>query len=209
MIGFVENPLLEAIFPSKCGLCARFGPAICDNCMREFQALDSTPKPGSAELDMTVSLFNYCTRAEQAVHRLKYDRITSLVSPLAQLMRHGYDQQGLDRFDMVIPVPIHWRRWMLRGFNQSLYLSEAMPKGKVQTNVLYRIKATRPQVGLTREQRALNMSGAFWANERAKGRSVLLIDDVSTSGNTAEQCALALKKSGCTEVGLLTLTGSN
>ncbi|HJP83084.1 MAG TPA: hypothetical protein VJ835_06210, partial [Fimbriimonadaceae bacterium] len=157
----MENPLLEAIFPSKCGLCGRFGPAICDNCMSEFQALDSTPKPGSDAVDITISLFNYCTRAEQAVHRLKYDRITSLVRPLAKLMRSGYDHQRLERFDLVIPVPIHWRRWMLRGFNQSLYLSEGMPRGKVRTNVLYRIKATRPQVGLTREQRALNMRGAF------------------------------------------------
>jgi len=122
-------------------------------------------------------------------------------------MREGYEASGLDSADAIVPIPIHWSRRAMRGFNQAEELCRHLPSEKVSTDLLFRIKATKPQVGLDREARVRNLLGAFRASIDAKGMHVLLVDDVTTSGHTAEECAEALLKAGATEVSLLTLTG--
>lgn len=143
------------------------------------------------------------------MRRLKYSRITSLIYPLASMMREGYDRQGLDDYDLILPIPIHWRRKAWRGFNQAEALASALPKDKLRVDLLTRIKHTTPQVQLNREQRAQNLVGAFRADPAVAGKAILLIDDVCTSGHTAEQCALALLEQKAYQVGLLSLTGES
>jgi len=137
---------------------------------------------------------------------LKYNRITSLAPPLAALMYEGYEHLRLDP-DAIVPIPIHWSRRAMRGFNQAESLCQALPKDRVRLDLVRRVRATKPQVGLDRDERRRNLVGAFRASEGAKGLRVLLVDDVSTSGHTAEECAKALIAQGAAEVGLLTLTG--
>jgi len=103
--------------------------------------------------------------------------------------------------DFVVPVPIHWRRRCDRGFNQSELLCEEWPLERVSFDVLARIRATRPQVGLTLEERRNNLKGAFHASPSVAGKSVILIDDVYTSGGTVNECAKTLKQNGARWVG--------
>jgi ComF family protein len=204
----VLDRVLDWIYPPRCGLCARFDPlSLCSTCADEFQVQDLAPRELQGSISEVVALYKYESRAAQAVRRLKYSRVTSLVDPLAVLMRSGYDRLELEEFDLIVPIPIHWRRRAMRGFNQAEALASQLPKEKLRIDCLARIKATRPQVGLNREQRIRNMKGAFRATPEVNAKSVLLIDDVTTSGHTAEQCALALLENGATKVGLLTLTG--
>lgn len=201
------SALLDWIYPHKCGLCARFGAdAICSSCLTEFSRC---PEPGAscqAPLDFQASLFLHESRAAQAVRRLKYSRVTSLIHPLAELIREGFESLGENEWDAVVPIPIHWTRRSSRGFNQAECLCSALPREIVRPSILKRTRRTRPQVGLDQAHRARNLRGAFRASSEVVGLRILLVDDVTTSGHTARECAQALKQAGAVSVGLLTLT---
>jgi competence protein ComFC len=204
----VPSPFLEWVYPSKCGLCGLLNrEAICEDCRQGFRNQDSSPRELPGPVSLAFAIYAYEDRASQAVRRLKYSRTTSLAGPLADMVRTAYDQQGMDRYDLIVPIPIHWRRRAFRGFNQAEELASQLPIEKLDCKSLRRIRFTRPQVGLDLESRKKNLVGAFRASPSVAGKSVLLIDDVTTSGHTAEQCALALLEKGATQVGLLALTG--
>jgi ComF family protein len=145
--------------------------------------------------------------ARRLVHRLKYSDRGDLAKPLgAWMARAGADV--LADADAVVPVPLHPLRLWKRRFNQAAALAQAMAKvgGKpFEPRWLMRIKATRSQVGLTREQRAANMQGAFRAAPGAplSGLRIVLVDDVLTSGATANAAARALLRAGAADVDLV------
>jgi ComF family protein len=113
---------------------------------------------------------------------------------------------------MLVPVPLSRWRLIQRQFNQAALLAGELGR---QTGIplaplaLTRVRATRSQVGMTREQRRRNVAGAFRVPERARaslhGRSVLLIDDVVTTGATVEACARVLRRAGAARVDVLAL----
>ncbi|HXA65093.1 MAG TPA: ComF family protein, partial [Bryobacteraceae bacterium] len=112
-------------------------------------------------------------------------------------------------FDVIVPMPLHWRKRWQRGFNQSALLaSEIGRRTNIPLrNVLRRIRPTATQAGLTNAKRRQNVSGAFHSRPRPSlhGQRVLLVDDVMTTGATAASCARALKMAGAKRVTLLTL----
>ncbi len=142
-------------------------------------------------------------------HQLKYGDRLDLAGPMgAWMARAGDDLLG--EADLLIPVPLHRLRLAARRFNQSALLARAISRTSgvpVDTDTLHRRKATSPQVGLTRSQRAANVQGAFRvAPERAlavEGRAVVLVDDVLTSGATINAAARALLRAGAGRVDVL------
>jgi ComF family protein len=124
---------------------------------------------------------------------------------MAEMMLQGSERLGLSNFDLVVPVPIHWSRRSMRGFNQSELLAEKLPG--VCRSALVRRRRTRAQARLSREERIDNLAGAFRARPIVSGKSVLLVDDVLTSGETARECARALAASGATEIAILAFAG--
>src|SRR5580692_2749194 len=145
--------------------------------------------------------------ARRLVHRLKYSDRGELAAPMgAWMARAGADV--LAEADAITPVPLHARRLWTRRFNQAAALGREIARraGKpFEPALLQRIKATRSQVGLTREQRVQNMQGAFRAAPAApvRGRRIALVDDVLTSGATANAAARALLRAGATQVDLI------
>jgi ComF family protein len=112
--------------------------------------------------------------------------------------------------DLVVPVPLHWRRFLARRFNQSAVLAKAVCDAagvRFAPEALVRRRATETQRGLTAREREANVGRAFAVPEAARimvsGRRVLLVDDVITTGATLNACALALKKAGAAEVDCL------
>ena len=162
-----------------------------------------THRMGEPELDYRAALYRYQGRAGQAVRRLKYGRATSLIEMMSYDMLQGYEHLGLGS-DLTVPVPIHWSRRCVRGFNQAEALVRTFPN---VTGALARIRRTRPQVGLSREERVRNLAGAFRADPIVEGKRILLVDDVLTSGQTARECAKALRDAGAIEVGVLAFCG--
>jgi ComF family protein len=116
----------------------------------------------------------------------------------------------LDGADMLIPVPLHWRRAWHRRYNQSGALARAIERQSgvpLRGDILQRVRATEQQVGLSRPQRASNVQGAFKVSEGRQpeiaGRRAILIDDVLTSGATLDACARALLRAKAAQVDVL------
>ena len=147
----------------------------------------------------------------EAVHRLKYNRVRAVRLALARLMVPALDDVRLAGTSwLLVPVPLHPRKLRLRTYNQSSELARALARltGLECRHVLRRIRWTDSQAGLDRADRLKNLRGAFavprGALKQVAGRAVLLIDDVLTTGTTAHECALALKKAGAARVAVLT-----
>jgi len=145
--------------------------------------------------------------ARRLVHRLKYSDRADLAKPLgAWMARAGADV--LAEADVVAPVPLHPLKLWRRRFNQAAALAQAVAAAsgkRFEPRWLLRVKPTRSQVGLTREQRAANMQGAFRvaAGAPVAGVRIALVDDVLTSGATANAAARALLRAGAADVDLI------
>ena len=197
------TPFLDLVFPPKCAICGMLGRApVCTACFSHFVTQDPRRYRTEKPLDYAAALFDYTGHAARAVQRLKYERVTSLVDWMADLMLRGAKERDLLRVDAILPVPIHWSRESLRGFNQAKLLCEKLPSALVRNQILRRSKATRPQVGLSPAERARNIEGAFEVGDLSGLTSFLLVDDVLTSGGTASECAAALKRAGAVDVGI-------
>jgi ComF family protein len=147
--------------------------------------------------------------ARRLVHRLKYSDRLELARPMgAWMVRAG--AEILAEADLIVPVPLHRLRLISRRFNQAAALAHCVSKASavpVDTQALVRVKQTPPQVGLSRPQRAGNVQGAFRVPEEAKpkifGTNIVLIDDVLTSGATANAAARTLLRGGAKGVDVL------
>ena len=157
------------------------------------------------------AVMRYGDDAARLIHRFKYgERMEAAPAFVRWLLRVGADI--LKTADIVAPVPLHRRRLFSRRFNQSAELSRALAREtglEYLPELLMRVRATRPQVGLSGDQRRRNVAGAFrpgpGAEALVRDRHVVLIDDVMTTGATAEACARVLVHAGAAEVSVLCL----
>ena len=189
-----------------CPICSRpFVPEmqddhLCEDCLRIRPFFDAAGAP-----------YLYEGTLMSAIHHFKYGAKTFLADSLGLLLAH-FAQIWVEKSDgiLTMPVPLHPKRLRERGFNQSLLLARHVA-GKLDTDLdflsLRRIRYTSPQTGLGKEDRRKNVRNAFQLKdpELVKGRAVLLVDDVTTTGNTLNECARVLKRSGCDRVICLVL----
>jgi len=146
------------------------------------------------------------------IHALKYDGNTRLAQPLGMLLAQAYRALGI-RTDGIVPVPLHSERYRQRGYNHAALLARvcaAQTNLPLFENMLIRHRATLSQVGLAPWERQQNVQGAFscapaYANRPLRGRTILLIDDVSTTSFTLEACASPLFAAGVAAVYALVL----
>jgi ComF family protein len=172
----------------------------CPRCRRVRSAIDASRAAG-----------DYQGSLGEILHAFKYEGRRRLAGPLAALIRTA-GAELLEGSDWVVPVPLHpWRR-MRRGFNQADELARRL--GVPVLHALWRPKATAPQTALHAAARRRNVRGAFrpspFLSRRCRqrllaGRTVVLVDDVRTTGATLEACAVALKAVGVREVRALTV----
>ena len=145
--------------------------------------------------------------ARELVHFLKYGDRLDLAWPLGQWMARA-GAELLSDADALVPVPLHWTRLLQRRFNQSAMLAQTIGAA-VADHIIVRSRATRPQYGLARSERARNVQGAFEVAKSArvdvKGRKLILVDDVLTSGATVDACARSLRRAGASRVDVLVL----
>lgn len=144
----------------------------------------------------------------KAIHLFKYGGKINIARLLGRMLA-SYPLD-FSIYDLLIPVPLHIKRLKERGFNQAVLLSKEIKRAHsipIEMFGLKRIRATRPQVLLKEKERMLNVKGAFAVKNPAniKGRKVLLIDDVFTTGATVNECAKVLKKAGAERIDVLTL----
>lgn len=148
--------------------------------------------------------------ARLIVHRLKYYDRLEIARPVGRWMARA-GAEILDDADLLAPVPMHRLRLLGRKHNQAALLAQAISRATgvpAEMRALERVKATPPQVGLSRAQRATNLQGAFRAGEAGRlavlDRKIVLVDDVMTSGATANAAARVLLRAGARRVDVLT-----
>jgi ComF family protein len=169
---------------------------------------DAIANPPPFRRARTVSAYGEVTK--KLVHQLKYNDRTDLAPWMAEwMMRAGAEL--LADCDLIIPVPLHRWRYFTRRFNQSAELARAIGKasGKAfDPTALVRIRRTKQQVGLGARQREDNVRGAFKVPDQmlmaVSGKTILLVDDVYTTGATINAATKALKKAGAKAVDVLT-----
>lgn len=174
--------------------------ALCGDCLQE--------RPAYAHAR---AAFRYDGHSSRLVTRFKYSDHTQLAKVYSNWLATA-GRELLAKTDIIIPVPLHYFRFVQRRYNQSALLAHAL-SGKTGIrhlhNALNRTRRTVSQTGLSRAQREKNVRGAFSINKRyaseIKGKYILLVDDVMTTGATLEQCAKTLLKSGAMQVNVLTL----
>lgn len=201
--------------PYLCVACGvRFTP---DPCLERRIILDGIP--GTPMIDLFTAVGIYEQSLKTAIHELKYRGRTYLAKPLgllllAVLCRHWPPGS----VDLILPMPLHWRRLRKRGFNQVYLMMKQwadlmsifqLPflEGAIRRDMLYRVILRPPQVGLSREERLRNVAGVFsaprpWA---LTDKRVLLVDDVVTTGATVHECARILREAGAAAVDVLAL----
>lgn len=126
-----------------------------------------------------------------------------------ELALAAYRDKSEIKPDIIAPVPLHRKRLLWRGFNQSLEMARLLAKKEdiqLAPNALQRIRYTRPQSTIAYDERGSNLAGAFTADaDQVRGKHVLLVDDVVTSGATLKECTNALKDKGAIGVDVLVL----
>jgi ComF family protein len=160
------------------------------------------------DFDRAVSFGEYAGSVRGLVHLLKYDNVMPAAPVLGKLLAEAITQLQPwgDSPPLLVPVPLHAGKRRERGFNQAELIVRSAARYLQQpleiATVLKRQRPTHSQVGLTREERIANLRDAFRvvAPERVKGRTVIVVDDVMTTGSTVSECARVLKKAGAERV---------
>jgi ComF family protein len=164
---------------------------------------------------------SYESGLRELIHLLKYEQVRPAANVLGRMLTEAIAEIAPSFGDaplLRVPIPLHRGKLRQRGFNQSELIARAalklMPALKTKKdrlclspNALVRQRPTQSQIGLTRHQRRENMRGAFAVAKPAeiKGREILLVDDVLTTGTTVSECARVLRRNGASKVWVATV----
>jgi len=201
---------IELIENQICPVCERPSPfgKTCSLCQTKLS------------LDGLISLFDYKDIIKKAIHELKFKFSTDLIEEFFKLIMKALENKNdrlillnqfiKDQKPVIVPIPLHWYKENLRGFNQSEIFGRKLEKLwslEFKKDLLIRSKFTPPQAGLTQDQRKENISKAFSAFPIIHNSlfNILLIDDIWTTGATLKTCGALLKKSGAKTIWGLTI----
>lgn len=203
--------IFDLIFPTKCLECGRQGQYICSNCLRKVEQVRQLRMPN---FERAISVWRYDGVVRKAILALKYKFALEITKELAARFVESYQKFSLPVLDNVVlvPVPIHWHRQNWRGFNQSEEIGKLIAKSfgwKFAPNLLIKTKSTVSQTELSRANRFLSPQGSFSLGIHNSSfilhNSLVLFDDVFTTGATLSEAAKVLSKAGYEEVWGMTL----
>jgi competence protein ComFC len=218
----------DVLFPVFCLGCQREGEWVCRDCLVQIPPLTQTSCFSCDATVMENACCDNCKKERSVdVYWSLYSHQTSIISDLIeQLKYHGasdvvravsllcetnrYVHSLIHSVDMIIPVPLYPARFRERGFNQSEYIAYAIGEVlhvPIVSSVLQRSKQTKQQARLSLEERKGNVLDAFACamSDEVKGKRILLVDDVLTTGSTVDACARVLMGAGAQTVRVLTL----
>lgn len=210
--GLLEKPGQRILCPECLAALAACRAPYCPSCGRFFDG-DGSPHPCGACLRRTpaLSAVRSAARYDGAVKDVlllfKYKGLRPLGRPLAAFLHTALetDNPPWRKADILVPVPLHRRRKRERGFNQAEVLAEALSRLTeipVASRALRKTAPLRPQTSLRAEARRVNIRGAYRVArpDAVKGKVVVLVDDVCTTGSTLGECARVLRRAGAADV---------
>lgn len=197
-------------FMQSCAVCnaETESGVFCPACRRSELLLEAMT--GLLNLDGAVMGYKYSGVLKDMLHKLKFEGESKFLQPLAEEAAFLAQAYGESSFDMVVSVPTDAARRKQRCFDipESIFARALDVKGAWQPQVLARIKATVPQYGLAPDKRRSNVRGCFKVQGDVRGKKILLVDDILTTGATLDEAAKTLKQAGAKSVYALTLCGS-
>jgi len=226
------SPLLDALYPPHCAGCQQSGHVLCSTCAAKMtlfplpvcaccglslaqagvRGVCGACRANAPRISALRAASPYQEPLSSCIRALKYNGNTRLAEPLGLLLAQAYRHFGIAA-DALLPVPLHNERLTQRGYNHAALLAEVCARHlriPLYEDMLVRHRATRPQVGLGSSERIQNVQDAFlcspaFARGQLRGRTLVVIDDVCTSGATLEACAAPLFVAGAQAVWGLTL----
>jgi ComF family protein len=157
---------------------------------------------GAHIFDFARSALLFTPALREIIHHLKYADRVSLAKPLGDILRNCLEREAFTG-DLIVPVPLHRSRERQRGYNQAELIASRL-RLPMTTRLLRRRKNTPSQTGLTRNERKRNLAAAFEVRGEVKG-TIIVVDDVYTTGSTINEIARALKRAGAERVEALTV----
>ncbi|MDD3887998.1 MAG: phosphoribosyltransferase family protein [Patescibacteria group bacterium] len=226
MLKQIQNFCLDTLFPIECISCSEEGKFLCDHC---FEDLELNRKQDCPKCHKETKLGNFCKECkntsrlngvivsasyendllQKTIHTLKYKYIEELAKPLGNILISGLRmtlfKDKIDNDYIILPIPLHKKKFRERGFNQAELLGLEVAKYfklACLNNVIIRIKNTKSQMSLNPIYRRKNIKGAFVCNkpEFIKDKKIILVDDVCTTSSTLEECAKAIYDYGPREI---------
>lgn len=206
--------LLELIYPNVCGFCNKICKnELCNRCKNKIKKyeINIITKPQNRYFEELISIFKYEGIIREKIIQYKFGDKAYMNNTFAKIILKNEKICGLlKKYDIIIPVPIHKKRKAQRGYNQTQLIANKISKClniKLCNNVLVKNKNTIAQSKLNKKKRVQNIKGVFKIlnSEKIKGKDILLLDDIYTTGSTANECSKILKKAGAKTVGVLTI----
>lgn len=207
-VSFIER-IIRLVYPVKCMVCEAIlkeeSPVcLCEPCRKDlkrygkgfFRSAELSP------IDGLFAAFYYSGGMETAIQSFKFRNQPRLSGTISRLLYEELEKQSMTpEFDFIIPVPMHPRKKRQRGYNQSELIARQLGEylnKEVRTDILKKTVYTHPQSRLKKKDRINNLEGAFSVSQDVfvEGKSVLLVDDVLTTGTTLKTCAEILKEKG-------------
>lgn len=218
MLKAIAKSLLDFLFPPRCAGCRAVTEAPapwCERCLRQIVAVRALPLPGPAlcSLRSVHALCRYEGGVKASLHALKFHDKPQRAQALTFLLEQFAPEEALRGVQAIVPAPLSERRERARGYNQTERIFRPWAKRRALPwhDALVRTRETVPQYGLSRAERRANVKGAFALADGAafRGETVLLVDDIFTTGATLLACAEILKRAGAKEVrGLVLASGA-
>jgi ComF family protein len=224
----------DLLFPARCFLCNSITAetGLCVDCWQEINFI-SPPyckkcgHPFDVEIDKNVlcgncisspppykqafGLFKYDEHSRKIIHKIKYSDKTNFIPYFTNILSFGA-KEIIGKVDIILAVPMHRLKYLSRKYNQSQLIAYNLAKQNRKLyypDLIIKAKVNKPQSGLSKKERKANVAGVFAVKEKyratMKGRKLLLIDDVMTTGETINACTKLLLKKGCKSVYVLTL----
>lgn len=213
MMRKLREKVMRLVYPHDvaCSICSGEvdvlpGYGVCAICMATLPRVTGEVQIGSDRaFDGLAAPFYYETPVKELIHRFKYSNMRFIAKSLAHFMHDAVKDAGWANIHAVVPVPLHEARRRERGFNQAALLASELAQlmgNVVDENAIRRIRDTRTQTLLDKEEREQNVRDAFEVPEtsRIEGATLLLVDDVVTTGTTVDACARSLKAAGAKTV---------
>ncbi len=206
--------MLNLLFPPICIFCGTLiggaGERLCPKCSRDLPlAAGLSGVRYGKYFDRCYSMLLYQEPFRRAFLRYKFEQSLHYGDIFGQWLAKFAAELHLGQVDLVTWVPLHWSRWLRRGFNQDVPLAQAVAEtlDKPCVRLLSKPRRVRAQSGTTggRTARQRNVSGAFRAVRSLEGQHILLVDDLITTGATLEECATVLRAAGAGQITCLTL----
>jgi ComF family protein len=207
----LADTVLDLLFPPHCIECNRVGSLLCVACQSKLQAVPPFVDPTSPLREQRATAI-HDGAMRKAIHALKYESRYRLADVLGERLHQEF-QRTTWNATLFTAAPLHPQRLQQRGYNQAALLGESLAKraGKPFIgDAIRRVRDTRSQVGLDRQERRANVADAFEGDPTyAKDQYIVIVDDVYTTGATLRACAAALRQAGAGEVWSLTLAAAH